>query len=1354
MLHRIVLAALVVCWSASIAQSQVAVPPVVVPARAFSLSGVQVVNGALSVGAATVADGEAAAPEEGTLDASTPAGQAQQQRLQQIQQLQFDRRPSAILKAWNEAQAEAAAAAAKAEDANAAEEAAPATDTPAEEKPAVEEPMADVPAEKPAEAANVEKPAEADKPAEEAKPAADAKPGEGDQPATPQPSPEELAKAAKEFQEQLEKLKRDVTLGNWGDVKALFAELPKVEGKAAYLQMLNSLRSGPQGTQQGLDMNALQQLAFSAADPAAIRQALAAAGQGPGAAMLEKNVFVIADLVGLAQAAPIPLEKEAFDRLGTIVRQVIAAGHDIDSLVAAFSAIPEGAESPVLDRRQLARLLASSGEEIRAGEFLPTIDEARASSDREALNLLARHFLARHAKDKKTPDLEQAWAALQEVLAAEKEEGKEQQEQKEEALRRAVELAPRLREELGQKWLDESFSQRLDRGREILGTIGTHVSTGLQTNPHNADVRLKTLELQSTAVEALLRAAPDTAHEWQATLHLLASNWLREAQVTFKNNDRNNMGPQWRHDRYGNFFYVEEDEDQIYYPQMQGQVRPISTADLLEVRPSDAWLALVDASLQARFAAVFSQLYLKANEETLAFPYIERLAQTEPDKALELAHEFLRVWARNHDPNADQASNRPYMYIWGYEQRAERIPLTRSKQERNLRELAEWTKRLRALPLENLDEKLIVQAFTSSHSQAEVYRLETLEEVFGTIDILAPKTLAGLIQDMRRNLASVWRTPAVQEKSKTNRKQKDIQAEIEHGYQVAEAVVARAREKHPDDWSLQLAEAAVRFDLNDYRQEIAPNSEFSANREVALQLFAKAAELYAQAVPNLPEDEQTAEIYEMWYYAGLGSVDLGRITPTKVPDLRQPALVRAAIEALPGDAAERHMSEFANHLFTRLSQAKAELKFRYLRSGFEIVGDHKLAREARKVLDYYDDLVTEIKLETVVDGSDVIGHDQPFGLYVNLVHTKEIERESGGFGRYLQNQNSSNYYSYNYGRPTEDYRDRFSEATRQALAEHFEVVSITFEEPTVNSKALPEYGWRTTPYAYVLLKAKGPEVDKIPPLRLDLDFLDTSGYAIIPVESPALPVDARADDPPARPANDVQIVQTLDERQAADGRLVLEVKATAHGLVPELSELLDLSPAGFEIVETVDEGVSVSKFDDEAAETTITSERLWLIAMQAKDSESRPTSFSFATSKLPDAKLTYQRYVDADLAEVEPNISLEERYGRVSYAWLWIVGGVLIGLVALAAMARPWARRRTPQQKHRFEMPEPVTPFTVLGLLRDIEHNNGLGDDGHRELSASIERIERHYFVEAEAADPPLRTIAEEWLQRTGNSRA
>ena len=139
----------------------------------------------------------------------------------------------------------------------------------------------------------------------------------------------------------------------------------------------------------------------------------------------------------------------------------------------------------------------------------------------------------------------------------------------------------------------------------------------------------------------------------------------------------------------------------------------------------------------------------------------------------------------------------------------------------------------------------------------------------------------------------------------------------------------------------------------------------------------------------------------------------------------------------------------------------------------------------------------------MVDGSDVVGHEKPFGVFVNLRHTREIERESGGFGRYLQNQNNSGYYYYNFGRPLENYRDKFQEIVKQALQEQFEVISVTFQDEKVNSRATSDYGWRVTPYAYLLLKARGPKVDKIAPLRLDLDFMDTSGYVILPVESPA-----------------------------------------------------------------------------------------------------------------------------------------------------------------------------------------------------------------------------------------------------------
>jgi hypothetical protein len=138
---------------------------------------------------------------------------------------------------------------------------------------------------------------------------------------------------------------------------------------------------------------------------------------------------------------------------------------------------------------------------------------------------------------------------------------------------------------------------------------------------------------------------------------------------------------------------------------------------------------------------------------------------------------------------------------------------------------------------------------------------------------------------------------------------------------------------------------------------------------------------------------------------------------------------RSATRRRARGGAERHTSMFASNLFTRMSNVGPAIKFRYVREGLEIAGDHKLAREARAVFDYYKDLVTEIQLRATIDGDDRVGHAEPFGLKIDIRHTREIERESGGFAKYLQNQNSQNY-GYNYGRPLEDYRDKFDEAAR------------------------------------------------------------------------------------------------------------------------------------------------------------------------------------------------------------------------------------------------------------------------------------------------------------------------------------
>ncbi len=1005
----------------------------------------------------------------------------------------------------------------------------------------------------------------------------------------------EQEKNLKELDAQLKDFQRDVTLGRWTEVRTTLAGLDEEEAKALYVRLLDGLRAGPVGNAAAANPALMQQMMLNAANQATVQSFMSASGQGPGAAFVERNQFSMADIAGLVKAAPHPLDEESFNRLGTILRLTLAAGHDLQELLGELATDDDkGGQADAgrqPSRRDIARLLCAGGEEERADAFLPSLDEARQAADAQALNLLARHSLAKHGKESKSTHLESAWQATQAVLALDpppdepeedaaatedkkpsssdpaaeakpdaqppektpeqKAAEKATQEAKQKraelrgdikaALTRAVELAPRLDKELGQQWLDESFSDRIERGREILVTLGAQVSTNLQSRPTDAEARLKSLELQRTAVESLLRAAPERAADWQDTLTLLAANWLKEADASYRLDNRQQYGQQWRRDRYGNYYYIDDEQGLSPYRMQNGnQAQPIAIEDLLDARPRADWLALVDADLKPQFATILSQLHLKAGEDAEAFPYIEQLAATHADKAHDLAEEFLRVWTRNHNPNENRNTS-PYMYYWGYEQRADRIPLTRSKQERNLEELGGWIRRLRALPIDELDEELLAKAFTTSHSQAEVYRLEAIDEVFGSLDHLKPRTLAELIQQMRGNLAGVWRLPDVQKKNSTNRKQRDIQAEVERGYALSLKVVRQALEKHPDHWALVMAEAAVLHDQNDFRQEIEKFSEFSERRQDALALYRRAAELYAAAVGDMTEEEQTPQVYEQWFYAGLGAVDLERVTADKVPDDRQPGYIREAIASLPGEIRERHLAEFANHMFIRARNAKPELKYRYLKSGFEIVGDHKMAREARKLLDYYADLVHEIKLQAVVDGPDVVGQ-QPFGVFVNIQHTKEIERESGGFGRYLQNQNSNQYYYYNFGRPTQNYRDKFSETVTQAIGEQFEVLSVTFQEPDVNSKADKLYGWRITPYAYLLLKARGPEVDKIGPLRLDLDFLDTSGYAMLPVETPAVPIDAAAKKVPARPSSEVTLTQTLDERQAADGKLILELR--------------------------------------------------------------------------------------------------------------------------------------------------------------------------------------------------------------------
>ncbi|MBI1851783.1 MAG: hypothetical protein HYR85_15695 [Planctomycetes bacterium] len=1204
-------------------------------------------------------------------------------RQQKLQQLTFDRRPSAILKAWSNPPKP--------------KEAEPDSALP---PPAVVEAVVPSPYDVPENPEAVKKKAEAE--------------------AAQKKAAEEAAKKAAEakaIDEEMVALQRAVTLGDWKGVKTYFAELTPAEGKTGYERLLQVLKMPPPPQQP------------TPGQPPPPQQ-----GQQQG----EKNRFAAEDVIGLCSAAPLPLEKAHTTSLGQILRLALDAGVQLDGFLETVRPGVDSIDSPLI-RRKLARLLLAANEVTAMGEFLPTPDEAEQANDREGLNLLSHCYLAQNQKDGKVEWLEKAWKVTQAALA----DGEIADDEKADALTRAVEIAPRIRKELGATWLNESFTSRPERGMEILASIGTFAALGLQREPMASDRRQKWLELQSTAAKALLASAPERANEWHSTLELLAMNWMREALFTYQWDTSTSLNPRMQRDPYGNFFYWDPGQ---YNQRAQNMPLAIKTSDVLDVRPDDAWLSHIEAALRPKFDIVTAQLYLKVGEDEAAFPFIEKLASSHPKPAKDLVDEFLRVWAKNHDPNSERNRSNQYVFFYGFEERASGIPLTRSKQDRNLKDLGECVTRLRKLPVE-LDEKLLAQAFTKAHSVAEVYKLESIEQVFGPLKALSASSVAELVQGMRANLAGMWRDPALQEKSKTKRRAQDIVMEVLRGYELAHATLDRALAGHPDSWELVLADAAIRHDEINYAQEIQKHPEFSQVRSDVFQLFHKAAAMYAAKATDLPQEKETTQVYETWFYAALGACDLAALTHEQLLAEKEIPLIREAIAALPGEKAERHMGMFANTLFTRLGSVKPAVKVRLVREGLAIVGDHKQAREARQVFDYYNDLVTEIKLETRIDGGDRVGYETPFGLFVDLKHTREIERESGGFAKYLQNQNSQQY-GWNYGRPLEDYRDKFEEAARTALSEQFDVMSVTFNEPTVKSRAVEPYGWRVTPYAYVLLKAKGPQVDRVPPLHLDLDFLDTSGYAVLPVESAIVPIDATAKAGEVRPCENLKITQTLDERHAKDQKVLLEVKATGRGLVPPLADYLDVVPDGFEIAKKDEAPPSVVKFDDEDDQGRVISERVTTLTFVAKAGLSKlPDSFAFGKPKVEVAGSDHFRYVDADLASVGDSVLLEHTYGAKSRAWMWWIP---IGVVALGAAAFAVHKLRRPRAnaKARFPMPVTLTPFTVLGYLRDIQRNDGLAQAEREQLAIEITRLERFYFATPEGSQPDLANIAATWSGR------
>lgn len=1064
-----------------------------------------------------------------------------------------------------------------------------------------------------------------------------------------------------------------------------------------------------------------------------------AAGAGPE----YSPVLMPEDVADISDMGPGLVTPEQLKLLASLLRKALAAEQSLEPLMQRL--IKGTRWMGGTDRVKLERagdLIIEMGRARDSLRLLPPLEPGKETASFGLLEKHAKQMHSRGRQEQKVEDELESWRLNQILLSS----ATCPPPITERAWRRQADLARFIPKEAFAEFLAKSVENGPPAVLELVKQVAAQVNDDRGNREPN--LRTVNLRVQAQVAEAVVPLA-EGSEALRYVLNRYALVWVNEAAYA----RRMYVPPQTQNvqtfDAYGNRLPAPPPPQQN-----NNQARPVALQDMLDSAPSEKWRTLVDVSLRPRLLSLEADLALKADNDERALPLVEVLAPLDSKEGLRLAQEVLRVWAKTRFRNRQQeAPTNPFFY--GNTPRG--IPLTRAMQQRNLEELTSLYHRVAALGLP-LDRGPVTNAFVQAHSRAEVFQRESIESVFGKASEMDSALLADLLQTMRNRLAGQWRKPSVQQQEKTQRTDAQVDAELDRGYRLLEALTEEGLKRSAEDWRLTLVKAAAMYDWAEFQYGRKVDlAIYRQMREAAFAGFARASSLYAAQQATRERKDETAAIYQQWFNAELGATDAGQVTRQQDPDPAALQRIREAVRALPADAVARHEDLLAKSLASSANSAPAQLKPNYLKAALALVDESKEAGKIREAVAYYDGLLREFELDLRLDGDATVGHGAPFGAFLALRHTVSIERESqGGFSRFLRNDAKQNTYYYGgTATPPTDHRDVLEKGIREKLSDRFEILSISFHDPKVQTYGYGRAGWRETPLAYLLLKAKDPAVDKLPALQLNMDFSDQQGTVILPVVSPVVLLDAKEEMVAARPMANLEVTQTLDERALADGKLALEVKTTSAGLIPKFEDVFDFDPSAFKVEERNDSGPAVQRLSsDDGAALAAISERTWVIklAYQARG-DAATASFRFPQPKTQSTKVIYKRYRDADLVEVPPDVALVGlplgNDWKAPFAW---AGGVLVAAVGLVVVLRRQHPRRAEAVATRYAAPKVVTPFSTLELLRKIQGDDALKlpESMRTELFETIARVESSYFSEKGdgVSAPDLSQVIGDWLTR------
>ena len=1064
-------------------------------------------------------------------------------------------------------------------------------------------------------------------------------------------------------------------------------------------------------------------------------------------------VLTLDDFLGLADACPTAPDTNQVRKLGLLLRVAVAEEQEI----WLKRALQEGARHLGPDgpkRLTTGRVLMHAGFDDLARTYLPDVVEAMRIEDATVRDEILKFLASQEELERfQQTQIARLWEQHAAVLVDPSvDSGKWRQ-----AADGLAELLGKAPAASFEPWIRDLSQRNSGAVFQLAVALGKRAQGKIRDS--QVTMRTNNLMAQKTLLQCVGEQADLSKPPWSSMAAAMADWWIQEADYAFE------VHPGYR-TKVANKPHVQPGE-------------------LLDSAPEGRWLQTLPASSRDRIDVCLSKAVLVSDHYQDAVKRIVAAAKRNPQAGVSLAEEYLQAWAYRHDPQVPEAIRRKY-----HLPDEARIAVTPIMMEKNITGLAEMMDLFRTSGISPRNGELLVSAFDVCYSNAEVYRRTHIERVFGPIDRMEENIFLHMIRMMTEGLSSRWRTMEVQQESGTRRSQQETLEMVRAGYQTAVEMIDQRSKPHPGDWKVLTLAGSLLSDWGDfeYYQQLVGDAGadrmavFREKNNRAEAYFTRAAKAYAGQTQEFTPNEYSIDAYLAWFHSLLGINSDGRLNLSKPLDRRALNALRDTIRGLPEDVAPRHVDMIAKHVNARMEDTEnplhEELKYKYLAGSLVITKENPFAFQADDKVAYYDELLDETRLVTRVDGPNTVYRDHEFGIVFSVQHTEALGRMAD-FGKYLVNDLppvSSPAYrqmrqsllpTYRMG-DLQGRRDELEMNIREALGLFFDIEAIAFSPKDVQPRPTERPGWEETILAYIHVKAKDASVDRIPRIQMSLDFLDLTGPVRITTQSAETMIKVTDEPTPPRPYDRLDITQTLDARGlAATEEVLLQIKATAAGLVPELEDFLDLEALRAQLpIARIDphEGTVLRQVNSWGDTVHAVSEREWTVALDAATLIDPPQRMEL---ELPqpsgEAAVAYQAYVDMDLVDLdEPLVTVGEGAAIASsdgsagpdrHALLYaaILAIFLLLLLVVVLLARR-SRNRPLRARDVFHMPAEIDGFVVVRLLRALGGSElvRMSSERRSELRQEIERLQAACFRDNGNAGLPedeLRQIARKWLR-------